>query len=175
SAPVARRRERADPPRPRSHNEDVEPPVLVLLVDLALADEEARVQPAPSRCLGGQLEPGEDRPSPRRVLLDALAMDRDEEVVARTRGDRSPEVRRPDAILPPPRVVRPDDGALEVAAYRPAALTEAHALLAPVRPVPARHAVAHRDAAERLESHGLRLGRLELAGAGSPFLRLDLA
>jgi len=69
---------------------DVEPPVLALLVDLALADEEARVEPTVRLCLGRQLDPGEDgAPVHRSILLDALAAHRDEELAAVRRRDPS--------------------------------------------------------------------------------------
>src|SRR6266536_4188351 len=54
----------------------VEPRDLLVFVDLAFADEEARVQPAIRLRLGRQLDPREDRPAHAgRVLEDALTVD----------------------------------------------------------------------------------------------------
>ena len=101
-------------------DKDVEPPLLAVLVDLTLADEEARVQPAPPFGFRRQLDSGEDgAPVAGRVLFDALAMDGHEDLVARGRRDRPAQVRRPDAVLASPRVVRPHDRALELARDHP--------------------------------------------------------
>src|SRR4029453_2959289 len=56
---------------------NVEPPILALFVDLALADNEARIEPAVRLRFGRQLDTREDRAPPAgRTLLDALAVDR---------------------------------------------------------------------------------------------------
>src|SRR6266508_4288928 len=101
------------------------PPVFGLLLDLALADDEARVQPSVVTIAGTQqLDTGEDGPTRtnRACFLDTLAVQRDEDLRAVCRANHTSEVGRPDAILPPPRVVCPPDVSLEhVPSYGPLA------------------------------------------------------
>src|SRR5207244_6980355 len=76
------------------------PPDLSLLVDLALADHEAGVEPPVRLLFGCQLDACEDRAAPAgSSLLDALAVDRDEDLLAAKRGDETAQVRRPHAVL----------------------------------------------------------------------------
>jgi hypothetical protein len=108
------------------------PGLLAPLVDLAFAHEEARVQPAPLLGVRRQLDAGEDRADMRRrLLLDALVVDGEQDLLTVPRRDRTAQVRRPDAVLAAAGEVRPGHLALELAADRPVALAEAETLLAP--------------------------------------------
>src|SRR4051812_31714869 len=139
--------------------EGLHPPLVGLLVDLALAHEEARVQPAVVLVLGEELQAHEDRPAhaARRVLLDALSVHRDEDLGAVVGGDDAAEVRRPDPVLAPPGEVGPAGRSPEyVARHRSLALPEADGLGFPERPGPGPLRVAHRQKEQRFESHDLR-------------------
>jgi len=106
-------------------HEGVNPPLLRFLVDLALAHDEARVQPAVAVVLRQQFEPRDDRSAPPRLLLDALPVDGQEDVgVVRGPNDAA-QVRRPHAVLSSARGIGPSDGSLQhVSRDRPIARAE---------------------------------------------------
>ena len=82
----------------------LDPPLVGVLSDLALADDEARIQPAELATEGAEeLDPGKDGSAHARCgrFLDALAVDRDEDLSPVLSANDTPKVGRPDAILPP--------------------------------------------------------------------------
>jgi hypothetical protein len=93
-----------------------EPPVFAFLVDLALADQEAGVEPLVWLFLGRELDAGEDRaPVARGIFLDTLAVDRDEDFFALACADEAAQVRGPPSVLAAPRIVSPDQRTLDLA------------------------------------------------------------
>jgi hypothetical protein len=68
------------------------PPRLRLLVDLALADDEGRVQPPVAFVVAEELDPGEDGPEPaaRGRFLDALPAQGGEDLGAVFGPDHAP-------------------------------------------------------------------------------------
>jgi Transposase len=136
-----------------------QPPLLPLLVDFSLTNNEAGVEPPIRLDLGRQFNACCDRtPTPGCMLIDALAMDRDENVLAVPGSEEAAEVRRPDAIFPTPRIVGPFQGSLDVAGHLSPSVAEAKRFLAPlgtsaIRLVPAGAGVVHGDLAERFDAH----------------------
>src|SRR4051812_38496331 len=76
----------------------IEPPLVALLVDLALRNDEARVQPSIRRGLGRELHAGEDRAPARVLLLHALAVDGDEQITSVACRDHATKVGRPHTV-----------------------------------------------------------------------------
>ena len=121
-------------------------------LDLAFADDEARVQPAVRLSFRRELDAREDcAVGSGCALLDALAVHRDEQLAALARGDHPAEVRGPHAVLPPSRVVRPHHLALDLAADLTVAVTETETLPVAVRVMPAAFHVPHRQRAQRFD------------------------
>jgi DNA-3-methyladenine glycosylase I len=98
----------------------VDPDLLGVFIDLALTDDEARVQPEVRLALGEHLDAREDRPAQPIAgdLLDALPVQRDDDVGTVLGPDRAGHVRSPDAAR---RAVRPPEDALQHAARHRAA------------------------------------------------------
>jgi hypothetical protein len=132
----------------------VEPPALALLVDLALADDEAGVQPAVPLRIRREFHAGEDRAVGSVSGLDALPVYRHDELVPIGSSDHPAQVRRPHAVLAPAWIVRPDEAALDRTHDRAITVTEAQPFFVAVRSMPARVGVLHRQPAQRLEAHG---------------------
>src|SRR5712691_9760871 len=92
------------------------PQLFRLLVDLTLADDEARVQP-PVAVVGAQeLHPSEDGPTDAAggCLLDALPVHGDEDLCAVVGPDHAADVWRPHAVLSFAGVVGPTEASLDV-------------------------------------------------------------
>jgi hypothetical protein len=136
-------------------DEGVDPPLLRFLVNLALAHDEARVQPAVAVVLSQQFEPRDDRAPRPRPLLDALPVDGQEDVgVVRGPNDAA-QVRRPHAVLSSARGIGPSDGSLQhVARDRPIARAEPRPLQSAERSGPRSIGVPHRQEEQSFESHG---------------------
>ena len=136
-------------------DEGVDPPLLRFLVDLALAHDEARVQPAVAVVLRQQFEPRDDRSAPPRLLLDALPVDGQEDVgVVRGPNDAA-QVRRPHAVLSSARGIGPSNGSLQhVSRDRPIARAEPRALPSAERSGPCSIGIPHRQEEQSFESHG---------------------
>src|SRR5688572_16087906 len=94
----------------------LDPPFVGFLVDLALANDEARVQPAVIAAdLGEELDSGKDGPTDAGsgLFLDALAVHRDQDLSPVLSANDAPKVGCPDAILSPARKVGPSNGPSE--------------------------------------------------------------
>src|SRR2546426_180087 len=87
---------------------DSNPPFLGRLVDFSFRDPEAVVQPPVSGVVCLEPYRGDDRAVDGRSLLDdAVSFDGAEDLRAVGRGNRPVQVRTPDAIFAPPRMIRP--------------------------------------------------------------------
>jgi hypothetical protein len=146
-------------------DEGMDPPLLRFLVDLALAHDEARVQPAVAVVLRQQFEPRDDRSARPRLLLDALPVDGQEDVgVVRGPNDAA-QVRRPHAVLSSARGIGPSDGSLQhVSRDRPIARAEPRALPSAERSGPCSIGIPHRSR----NSRSSRMGRRRSIGQFRP-------
>src|SRR5262245_3970409 len=144
----------------------IQPPTIGVFIDLSFASHEAGVQPRECRILRRELQPSKDRPHrPGALLLDALAMHRQQDLATGLGSDKTTQVRRPDAIVAAPRVVRPHQSpAHHIAGHRARAAAKSGRLpttattttrisVAPVGPMPAGLFIEHLDTAQRFESH----------------------
>src|SRR4029453_11757312 len=136
-------------------DEGVDPPLLRFLVDLTLAHDEARVQPAVAVVLSQQFEPRDDRAPRPRPLLDALPVDGQKDVGVVLGPNDAAQVRRPHTVLSPARGIGPPDGSLEhVARDHPIARAEPRPLQSAERSGPRSIGVPHRQLDKTFESHG---------------------
>src|SRR5712691_11915727 len=88
---------------------DVEPPHLSGLIDFPLADADAVVQPAVPLVLRAKRDRRDDRPPHRRRrLVDAISLERKEDLDSLVRGDESVAIRPPYAIFAAAGMVGPD-------------------------------------------------------------------
>lgn len=137
-------------------DERIQPPLLGVFVDLTLGSNKAGVQPVVGGVLGGELHPRKDGPQrPRALLLDALLVDCNQELVALVGPDVASQVGGPDAVLPSPWVVRPHHVSTQDSAgdrarsgAEPKSFSSASAISL-VGPMPTGLGVAQANAAER--------------------------
>src|SRR3989454_6526447 len=134
---------------------DSNPPFLGRLVDFSFRDPEAVVQPPVSGVVCLEPYRGDDRAVDGRSLLDdAVSFDGDEDLRAVGRGNRPVQVRTPDKIFAPPRMIRPvhrpaDPRTHDVTLPGP----EAGGLVLAVRGQPRPFAIQHSQRAKFLEPH----------------------